>query len=352
MKKEKLFMRGAVLWKTGEPLIIEDQIEIPDLKEGQVLVKISYSGVCRSQLMEVRGLRGKDKFLPHLTGHEGCGEVVAIGGSVKKVQIGDWAILGWIKASGNNAPGAVYKCNGVKINSGPITTFSTYSIVSENRIVPLPDGLPKDIAVLFGCALPTGAGIVLNEISPKKDSSIAIVGLGGIGLSALMATKVLNCYPVIAIDISEDKLEIAKTFGATHTINASKENVYKRVLDITNGEGVDFSIEAAGSTKTIELAFEIIKKNGGECIFASHPPEGEMIKLSPHELISGKVIKGSWGGASRPDNDIPKLAKIYNEGNLPLEKLVNKVYSLDEINQALDDLENYKVFRPIISLVD
>ena len=352
MKKEKLFMRGAVLWKTGEPLIVEDRIEVPELKEGQVLVKISYSGVCRSQLMEVRGLRGKDKFLPHLTGHEGCGEVVAIGGSVKKVKIGDWAILGWIKASGINAPGAVYECNGVKINSGPITTFSTYSIVSENRIVPLPDGLPKDIAVLFGCALPTGAGIVLNEISPKKDSSIAIVGLGGIGLSALMATKVLNCYPVIAIDISEDKLEIAKTFGATHAVNASKENVHQRVLDISNGEGVDFSIEASGSTIAIELAFEIIKKNGGECIFASHPPEGEMIKLSPHELISGKAIKGSWGGASRPDNDIPKLAKIYNEGNLPLEKLVNKVYSLDEINQALDDLENYKVFRPIISLVD
>jgi S-(hydroxymethyl)glutathione dehydrogenase / alcohol dehydrogenase len=351
MLKKKKFMRGAVLWKTGEPLSVEDYIEIPDLKDGQVLVKISYSGVCRSQLMEVRGLRGEDKYLPHLSGHEGCGEVIEVGNSVTKVRVGDSVILGWIKSSGKDVKGAIYECNGVKVNSGPVTTFSNYSIVSENRVVRLPQGIPKDIAVLFGCALPTGAGLVLNEISPKKGSSIAIIGLGGIGLSALMATKVLNCDPVIAIDISEEKLEMAVLFGASHTINSSNEDVIQRVFEITNGLGVDFSIEAAGQAKTIETAFKIIKDKG-ECVFASHPAKGEIIRLDPHELISGKTIKGSWGGGVKPDSDIPKLAKIYLEGKLPLEHLISKVYSLDEINQALEDLENYKVFRPIISFIN
>jgi S-(hydroxymethyl)glutathione dehydrogenase / alcohol dehydrogenase len=351
MSKNKKIMRGAVLWKTGEPLSIENDIKIPDLNEGQVLVKMSFSGVCRSQLMEVRGLRGEDKYLPHLSGHEGCGEVIEVGNSVTKVKVGDWVILGWIKSSGKDSKGAIYECKGVKINSGPVTTFSSFSIVSENRVVPLPKGVPKDIAVLFGCALPTGAGLVLNEISANDGDSIAIIGLGGIGLSALMATKVLNFRSVIAIDISDEKLETAKLFGASHTINSLTEDVNQRVLDITDCNGVDYSIEAAGETRTIQLAFSIIN-NEGKCIFASHPPKGELIEIDPHDLISGKTIKGSWGGGANPDNDIPRLANIYKQGDLPLEMLINKVYGLDDINQALEDLEKYRVFRPIISFLE
>ena len=342
-------MTGAVLKKTGEPLVIEEKIEIPELKTGQVLVKMAYSGVCRSQLMEVRGLRGEDKYLPHLLGHEGCGEVVEIGKGVTKVGVGNWVILGWIESQGKNAHGAVYKCDNLKINSGPVTTLSTYSVVSENRTVLMPECLPKDIAVLFGCALPTGAGIVLNEIKSFKPSSIAIIGLGGIGISAMMVTKVLDCETIIAVDIASEKLEMAKKLGATHIINSLTENVIEEVNKITEGEGVDFSIEAAGLTETIETAFQIVKKGGGKCIFASHPEQGKKIKLDPHELISGKNIKGTWGGDSKPDEDIPLLANIYKENNLPLDALITKKYSLEEINNALEDIENFKVFRPIIS---
>tara|TARA_Y100000746_G_scaffold90427_1_gene76711 strand:- start:2425 stop:3477 length:1053 start_codon:yes stop_codon:yes gene_type:complete len=349
MSNKKKYMRGAVLFNSGEPLKIMDNIEIPELQKGQVLVKNAYSGICRSQLMEVRGLRGDDKFLPHLSGHEGCGQVIEVGQSVRKVKKGDWVILGWIKSSGLDVPGPTYKCGDTIINSGPVTTFSEFSIVSENRIVNLPEGVPKDIGVLFGCALPTGAGLVLNEIHPKKKSSMAIVGLGGVGLSALMSIKTLDCDPVIAIDISNDKLDMARRFGATHTINSSENDVISVVMDITKGKGVDHSIEAAGHTATIELAFEILNKSSGQCVFASHPPEGDKISLNPHHLISGRSIKGSWGGESKPDVDIPKLAKFYKKGLLPLETLVKKKYSLDEINQALDDLENFKVYRPIIS---
>jgi len=345
-------MKAAVLWECGQPLSIESEIEIPELMSGQVLVKMAYSGVCRSQLMEVEGQRGEDKYLPHLLGHEGCGKVVHAADDVKKVSSDDWVILGWIKGKGLNADGAKYKLGDKIINSGGVTTFSTYTIVSENRIVPLPKGLPRDISVLFGCALPTGAGIVLNQIKPKKNSSIAFIGLGGIGLSGLMATKAFECKNIIAVDVSDEKLKLAKEFGATHIINASTSDVLKEINNITDGMGVDYSVDAGGKVETIELAFEAIKKNGGLSIFASHPEVGKKISIDPFDLISGKNIKGSWGGASRPDKDIPLLAGLYNKGMMPLEKLVTKSYKLDEINIALDDLKNSKVFRPLIVMDD
>jgi S-(hydroxymethyl)glutathione dehydrogenase/alcohol dehydrogenase len=341
-------MKAAVLWECGQPLSIESEVEIPELMSGQVLVKMAYSGVCRSQLMEVEGQRGEDKYLPHLLGHEGCGKVVHTAVDVTKVSADDWVILGWIKGEGLNADGAKYKLGDKIINSGGVTTFSTYTIVSENRIVPLPKGLPRDISVLFGCALPTGAGIVLNQIKPKKNSSIAFIGLGGIGLSGLMATKAFECKNIIAVDVSDEKLKLAKEFGATHIINASTSDVLKEINNITDGMGVDYSVDAGGKVETIELAFEAIKKNGGLSIFASHPEVGKKISIDPFDLISGKNIKGSWGGASRPDKDIPLLAGLYNKGMMPLEKLVTKSYKLDEINIALNDLKNSKVLRPLI----
>ena len=342
-------MRGAVLWETGKPLRIEENIEIPALEPGQVLVKLAYSGVCHSQLMEVRGKRGEDSYLPHLLGHEGCGQVVAIGNGVIKVHPSDWVILGWIQGKGQNISGTKYHLSGRAINSGAVTTFSTYTVVSENRIVLLPPGIPKDVAVLFGCALPTGAGMVLNEIKPSRGSSIAIIGLGGIGLSALMACQVFDCNPVIAVDLSSEKLELARRFGATHIIDARNQDPVKEVLKITDGKGVDYSVEAAGRAKTIEAAFEIVCRKGGQCIFASHPPAGEKICLDPFELICGKSIHGSWGGATNPDEDIPRLAELYTQGELPLELLLNKTYTLDQVNEALDDLEHQRVFRPLIT---
>jgi S-(hydroxymethyl)glutathione dehydrogenase / alcohol dehydrogenase len=342
-------MRGAVLWEIGKPLRVEDQIEIPTLEDGQVLVKLSYSGICHSQLMEVRGKRGKDRYLPHLLGHEGSGQVVATGNGVSKVSPGDWVILGWIKGKGKDVGGAKYQLGEQTINSGAVTTFSTYTIASENRLVPLPPQVPKDLAVLFGCALPTGAGIVLNEIQPKIGSSIAIFGLGGIGLSALLACNVFECDPVIAIDVSPDKLNLALKFGATHVIDARNQNPVEEVKKITEDNGVDYSVEAAGRTETIEMAFRMVRKNGGRCVFASHPEAGKKICLDPFQLICGKSIQGSWGGGSAPDVDIPRIAELYVQGNLPLELLLSKTYSLDEINEALDDLENQRVFRPLIT---
>jgi S-(hydroxymethyl)glutathione dehydrogenase/alcohol dehydrogenase len=337
---------AAVLVNINTPIQIK-QLNVPELKEGQVLIKLAYSGLCHSQLMEVRGKRGQDKYLPHLLGHEGVGRVIAIGEGVSKVHKGDRVVLGWIKGDGLESNGQTYQSvDGETINAGAVTTFSDYAVVSENRVVLCPKEISSKVAVLFGCALPTGAGMVLNELKPEAESSVIVLGLGGIGLSALIALNEFKLANIIAVDIEPEKLVLAKKLGATHTFLSNADGIehYKQEFP----EGVDYALESAGLCKTIELAFSLIKKQG-LCLFASHPAFGEKISLDPHELICGKTIKGSWGGNSFPDIDIPKLAKIITKNNLPVDLLLSDTYSLMDINQALTDLEQRKIVRALIS---
>lgn len=345
-------MKAAVLSSLNAPLQVLTGLEYALPARGQLLVKLAYSGVCHSQLMEVRGRRGEDVYLPHLLGHEGSGKVVQVGDGVAKVNVGDLVVLGWIKGSGLDGGGVKYRCNCLPyvINAGGVTTFNEYALVSENRVVPLPKGVPLDIAVLFGCAVPTGAGIITNDLRPAPGSTIAVFGLGGIGMSALMATMLFECAKVIAVDVSADKLALARSFGATHTINATEVDPVSEIRVLTNDLGVDYSVEASGQVSVIEQAFDSVRRGGGVCVFASHPEHGKRISIDPFELICGKQIRGSWGGSSNPDRDIPSFAKLYLEGRLPLEKLITKRYPLDAINEALDDLEHHRVGRPLIEI--
>ncbi len=345
-------MKAAVLTHLNKPLDIFSGVECAAPGRGQVLVKLAYSGVCHSQLMEVRGRRGHDAYLPHLLGHEGSGKVIDIGKGVSKVSPGDLVILGWIKGNGLDGGGVKYICDCLPqpINAGGVTTFNEYALVSENRVVPLPAGVPLDIAVLFGCAVPTGAGIITNDLRPIAGSSVAVFGLGGIGMSALMATMLFQCAKVIAVDVSADKLSLARSFGATHTIDATHSDPVEEIRALTGGCGVDYAIEASGLVSVIEQAFDSVRRGGGVCVFASHPAHGERISIDPYELICGKQIRGSWGGSSDPDRDIPLFAKLYLEGKLPLDKLITKRYPLGAINEALDDLEQHRVGRPLIEI--
>jgi S-(hydroxymethyl)glutathione dehydrogenase/alcohol dehydrogenase len=348
----KLEMKAAVLSRINEPLEVMSGIECSAPGMGQVLVKLAYSGVCHSQLMEVRGRRGADAYLPHLLGHEGSGQVVEVGEGVNKVRPGDLVVLGWIKGSGLECGGVNYHCDRLpqKLSAGGVTTFNEYALVSENRVVPLPEGVPLDIAVLFGCAVPTGAGIITNDLRPIAGSSVAVFGLGGIGLSSLMATMLFQCDKVIAIDVSADKLVLARSFGATHTIDASTSDPVNEIRALTGGLGVDYAVEASGQVEVIEQAFASIRRGGGVCVFATHPEHGKHISIDPYELICGKQIRGTWGGSSNPDRDIPMFAQLYLQGKLPLEKLITKRYPLEAINEALDDLEHHRVGRPLIEI--
>lgn len=340
--------KAAVLYSKNK-LIIRDDIIIPPLKRGQLLIKMYFSGLCHSQLMEIYGHRGRDKYIPHLLGHEGTGKVIQAGKDVKNVNKGDDVILSWLKGKGIDAGGIKLKTvSGDIINAGPITTFSNYTIVSENRATILPKNISKKKGVLYGCAIPTGAGIVLNETLINKNSTVGVFGLGGIGLLSLLTAAQLKPKMLIGFDVEKKKLDVANKFGATHTICVKNSNITKEVKKITQNKGLDIIIEAAGLTKTIESAFDLIKTEGGQVIFASHPRANQKISLDPYDLIQGKQIKGTWGGGFVMDRDINRFDKLMKNKKILLNYFVNKVYNLDNINDAVSDLKNRKVLRAIL----
>jgi S-(hydroxymethyl)glutathione dehydrogenase/alcohol dehydrogenase len=339
--------KAGVLENIGKPLAIRT-LKIPNLEVGQVLVKISHSGVCHSQLMEIQGLRGEDKHLPHLLGHEGVGIVLEIGSGVTKVKVGDEVIIGWIKASGISSRNPVfYDENGIRINAGLATTFSEITIVSENRVYLKPAFLSDKIAVLFGCALLTGAGMVFNELTPRVDQSVLVLGLGGVGMSALLATLTINPDMIIAADISKDKRKLATDLGIKNVLDPAASSFIQEVKEITKG-GVNLSYECAGSKETIEKAFACLKEVDGHLIFASHPKFGDKLEIDPFDLIKGKTIRGSWGGGAEPDRDIAKIAKLMLESSVNLDTLIGKEFSLEHINTAIDELAHGNSARPII----
>jgi len=339
---------AAVLTEVNRPLQIEE-LAIPPLKEGQVLVDIAYSGICHSQLNEIHGLKGEDKFLPHTLGHEGAGVVLETGPGVTKVKIGDHVVLTWIKGSGFDVAATQYKRqDGSIVNSGAISTFLKYAVVSENRLVPITEEMPLKEAALLGCAIPTGAGIVLNTARVQKGNSVAVFGVGGIGLSALLAARMMEAAVIIAVDIRDQKLIQAKQVGATHTINASQQGVLETIQTITDAQGVDFAIEAAGQKVTMEAAFKSVKDKGGLCILAGNLPVGHSISIDPFDLIKGKRIVGTWGGETDPDSDIANYVKLFLNGKLQLDVLTSNIVKLNDIGQALESLNNGNANRILI----
>jgi S-(hydroxymethyl)glutathione dehydrogenase/alcohol dehydrogenase len=340
---------AAVLAELGAPLRIIE-LGVPELKQGQVLVQVAYSGLCHSQLHEIRGRKGPDKFLPHTLGHEGAGIVIATGAGVCKVAVGDHVVLTWIKGLGADVSSSKYRSSEGVINSGAISTFTQYAVVSENRVVPINKDMPLRTAALLGCAFPTGGGIVNNTVRIQPGQSIAVFGVGGIGLSAIIAAVALGASPVIAIDVHQQKLEQALTFGATHIIDAVAQDPVAAILDITSGRGVDVAVEAAGRIGTIESAYKSVRMRGGLCIVAGNVPHGEKISIDPFDLINGRGIVGSWGGDTDPDRDIPLYVEQYMRGDLPLDRLISHEFSLGAIDHAFSLLEQGQVMRAIIRL--
>jgi S-(hydroxymethyl)glutathione dehydrogenase/alcohol dehydrogenase len=325
-------------------------LTLPELKPGQVLVEVAYSGVCHSQLHEVRGRRGPDRFLPHTLGHEGSGTVLAVGDGVTKVSAGDRVVLTWIKGCGAEVPSTIYRDGAATVNSGALCTFMRHTVTCENRVVPLSAAMPLREAALLGCAVPTGAGMVLNAAKVKPASSVVVFGVGGIGLSALLAARTLAAAPLIAVDVVEAKLAEALRLGATHAVNSLQRDPLVAIHDWTGGKGVDYAIECAGRRETMETAFRSVRNQGGLCVLAGNLPHGERIGIDPFDLIRGKQLVGTWGGETRPDEDLPRYAEWFLQGRLPLAELITHEYSLEEINTALAEMEQGRVSRALIRM--
>lgn len=332
-------VRAAILRQIGENLSVEN-IKMDKLAYGQVLVSIHYSGICRSQLMEQQGKRGDDKWLPHLLGHEGYGEVIEIGTGVTRFKIGDRVILTWLQGRGINATNPTYyDAFGNKVNAGKITSFSTLSIVSENRIFHAPKGFPEYFLALFGCALLTGGGMALKYGAEPNTKRICIIGFGGIGSSTALVLKGMKKNSIDIVDSSLDRQNQAKKLGFT--------NIYSS-LDEVPGE-YDLAVEATGMTEAIERGFDNLNSNG-TLVFATHPEFGSRISLDPYDLIRGKRIFGTWGGDIDVDTDVAKIAGLLLESGSDLDLLIGEVFSIDEVNMGLAYLESGRSGRPLLKL--
>ena len=339
---------AALLVQTGAPLVLAE-LDIPALKPGQVLVEIAYSGACGTQVMEWRGDKGEDKWVPHCLGHEGTGVVLETGSAVTKVKRDDKVVLSWIKGSGIEAGGAVYEWNGKKVNAGGVTTFQRHAVVSENRLTGLTGDLPMDVAVLLGCAAPTGMGAVYNVLKAHPGDAIAVFGTGGVGLNALMAAALAGAMPVIGIDPNPTRRALAKIYGATHVIDPSDSDVLAEIKKIVPA-GVDLAVEASGVPAVMEQAINATRQQGGRAVVIGNARHGAALTLNPGVFNQGKSLLGTWGGDSVPDRDYGRYGRLLSSGRFPVRDLLSKPYSLTQADQALQDLAAGKISRPLIDM--
>lgn len=346
-RNEKL-LKAAILVKQNSPLVVST-IEKPELSVGQILVKVFYSGICGKQLEEINGKRGADPYLPHLLGHEGSGVVEKVGPGVTKVSKGEHVVLHWIKGTGINADPPRFKLKDKTISAGWVTTFSDYTIVSENRVTPIPSDVPLDVAALLGCSVTTGLGIVYNNANLKPGQSIAVFGVGGVGLNVIQGASLINSYPIVAIDIHQDKLDWATNFGASHTINTKIESPIVKLNDLSQNLGFDAAVDLTGNKNIRQITYDSTA-NSGTTIFAGVPNVDETISIDSFPLHFGRKLLGSHGGDTIPDTDIPRYISLFKLGKLKLKEQITHRFSLDNINDAIDVVKMGQSIRCVISM--
>ncbi|MEJ0016641.1 MAG: zinc-binding dehydrogenase [Acetobacteraceae bacterium] len=340
--------QAALLVQTGEPLVLAE-LDIPPLKPGQVLVEIAYSGACGTQVMEAQGLKGEDKWVPHCLGHEGSGTVLECGSAVTRVKAGDKVVLSWIRGGGIEAGGAQYQWDGRTVNAGGVTTFQRHAVVSENRLTRVPADLPMDLAILLGCAAPTGMGVVFNVTRVQPGESVAIFGTGGIGLNACMGAAFAGAMPIIAVDPSAARRDLARAFGATHAIDPTDADVLAEIRKIVPG-GVDAAIEATGIPAVMAQALNATRQQGGRAVVIGNAKHGASLTLDPSVFNQGKSLHGTWGGDSVPDRDYARYGRLLASGRFDLRRLLSAPYSLARAGDALGDLAAGRVGRPLIDM--
>jgi S-(hydroxymethyl)glutathione dehydrogenase/alcohol dehydrogenase len=340
--------RAAVLAESRKPLIV-DQIELPDeLGVGQVLVKVLYTTICGAQINEIEAAKGPDKFLPHLLGHEASATVVEIGLGVTTVKPGDTVVLHWRPSLGIQGPPPAYKWRGAKLNAGWVTTFNDYAVISENRMTVIPADYDLKVAPLLGCAVTTAAGVINNDAKVKIGESVAVFGIGGVGLNVVQFAHLAGSYPIVAVDLIDAKLEMAKSRGATHTLNPSKvEDLDAAIREIVGKGGPDKIVETTGAKSVIELAYNLTHADG-TCVLVGVPSEKVSIYTLP--IHFNKVLTGSHGGDARPHIDIPRLIALSKAGRYSLDGIITHEFPLDSINEALNVVRSGTAGRVLLKV--
>lgn len=327
-------MRAAILVEQAEPLVI-DEVGLPEaLEVGQVLVKVQFSGVCGSQLGEIDGAKGVDNYLPHLLGHEASGIVQAVGPGVRFVKPEDHVVLHWRKSQGIESLPPRYTWKGKRVNAGLIATFNEYAVVSENRVTKIEPSRDMEVASLFGCAVTTGFGVAENNAKIRFGEAVVVFGAGGVGLNIVQAASLLSAYPIIAVDLHDRRLELAKSLGATHAINSISTDARAAIKRMVGAQGVDVFIDNTGQPSVIEMGYELTGAQG-RVVLVGVPRKGKNITVYSLPLHFGKTISGSHGGEAIPHLDIPRYHKLLDSGQIQLKPLITEYYPLQDINIAI-----------------
>jgi Zn-dependent alcohol dehydrogenase len=338
-------MKAAILVEKNKPLHV-DNVTLPKkLSFGQVRVKLLASGLCGAQLQEISGLKGNEKYMPHLIGHEGCGIVEDLGENVSKVKKGDKVVMHWRKGAGIEADFAKYTWNEREISGGKVTTLAEEVVVSENRVTAVSKDIDNEFCALLGCGLSTGFSVVNKDANIKFGESVLVIGCGGVGLSCVQAAKLSLASEVVGIDINEKKRQMVEGFGA---IFYSPVDVEKIVESKTK---FDCIIDTTGILSFVSRFIPLLSEQG-RCILVSQPKAGSQIVISdPIKFFSsnGQTIRSTQAGNFDPDIDIARYIKIYKNGQINIKSLVTDRYDIFNVNEAITKLKSGESGRIIIN---
>ncbi len=325
--------QAAILIEQRAPLEIAE-IELPALGYGHVLVEVRATRICGSQIGEIDGAKGPDRYLPHLLGHEAGGIVREVGPEVTQVKPGDHVVLHWRPGQGINAKPVQYRRGDQVINAGNITTFQQFTVVSENRLTVIPPEVDFEVAALLADTLTTGFGTVTREAKVEIGESVLVIGAGGIGLGAIQAASLAGAYPVIAADLLDNKLAKAAEFGATHTINTTADDLPTRVREILDGGAVDVVIDGTGQPAVLDQVWPLLGRHG-RLVLIGVMRHDRQFSLNTLPLHFGKVLTGTEGGSSRPADDIPRYLRAMRGGRFDPRGMVTHRTALADINDAI-----------------
>lgn len=360
-------MKAAVLYEINKPLVIED-VQLDPPKAHEVRVKIAAAGVCRSDLHFMKGEAAI--AVPAVLGHEGSAIVEEIGEGVTAVVPGDHVILSFVPYCGHcrscltghsnlcdthlaTGPNLFDGTRRLHVNGhdlahmGKVACFAEHAVVPETGVAKIAPDFPLAQAALIGCSVTTGVGAALFNAHVAPGSTVAVIGCGGVGLNVIQGARLAGASRIIAVDVNDAALEFATRFGATDVINARGSDALKALRDLSGG-GVDYAFEAFGSSETFTLAYDAIRK-GGTAVIVGLAPMDDYPSIDPVAMVrQEKTIKGSYYGTARPSLDFHQMVRLYNEGRIDVDNLITRTYSLDQINEAYEELDRGVVGRGII----
>jgi aryl-alcohol dehydrogenase len=363
-------IKAAVVFEQSGPFRVE-QLELSEPNDDEVLVRIAGVGICHTDL------GARDGHLPippppSVFGHEGAGVVERVGARVTKVKPGDHVVLGWDYCGtcppcktgkelyclgfflhnfhGARPDGSATLWKGDQVIHGSFfcqSSFADFALANERNVIKVREDVPLEILGPMGCGVMTGAGAVMNSLRPRPGASIAIFGVGPVGMSAVLAAVVCGCTTIIAVDLHAGRLEMAKELGATHTLNAGEVDPVEAILEITGG-GAEFSLECVGNPKVLRQAVDVLPRCG-VCGLLGVVPPGTEVSLDMDLIMNGRTVMGILGGDAIADLFIPKLIELYRQGRFPFDRLIT-FYPFDDIQQAVEDMEAGKVIKPVLRL--